>query len=107
MSCIQLVNSDLFRLLENFKFLFPCSDFFLYKRTSVTSIFLSHAGNRICVATKKQLSVTINKIVVLQLGIRQKEYNPTVQEAWDDLAGRVALLFANEVLSFGAYELWL
>ncbi|CAA0825396.1 Small RNA 2-O-methyltransferase [Striga hermonthica] len=33
------------------------------------------------------------------LGIRLAEYNPTVQEAWDDLGGRIAFMFANEFLS--------
>lgn len=41
----------------------------------------------------------VNLHSVLQLGLRQKEYNPSVQEAWDDLTRRVAFLFANEVCS--------
>lgn len=48
---------------------------------------------------KKEAEQSAAEKAIEKLGLRQKEYNPTVQEAWDDLAGRVAFLFANEFLS--------
>lgn len=41
-------------------------------------------------------TILIN-LTIMQLCIHQKEYNPTVQEAWDDLGGRLFDLFATEV----------
>ncbi|KAG6385251.1 hypothetical protein SASPL_154082 [Salvia splendens] len=49
---------------------------------------------------KKEAEQSAAEKAIEKLGLRQKEYNPTKQEAWDDLAGRVAFLFANEFLSF-------
>ncbi|KAI3466880.1 hypothetical protein Pfo_023543 [Paulownia fortunei] len=48
---------------------------------------------------KKDAEQSAAEKAIEKLGICQKEYNPTVQEAWDDLAGRVAFLFRNEFLS--------
>ncbi|KAL2252092.1 UNVERIFIED_CONTAM: Small RNA 2-O-methyltransferase [Sesamum indicum] len=48
---------------------------------------------------KKDAEQSAAEKAIEKLGICQKEYNPTIQEAWDDLAGRVAFLFANEFLS--------
>ncbi|KAK6154826.1 hypothetical protein DH2020_009074 [Rehmannia glutinosa] len=48
---------------------------------------------------KKDAEQSAAEKAIEKLGIRQTEYNPSVQEAWDDLAGRVAFMFANEFLS--------
>lgn len=48
---------------------------------------------------KKEAEKSAAEKAMKQLGLCQKEYNPTVQEAWNDLAGRVAFLFANEFIS--------
>ncbi|KAL0290316.1 UNVERIFIED_CONTAM: Small RNA 2'-O-methyltransferase [Sesamum calycinum] len=48
---------------------------------------------------KKDAEQSAAEKAIEKLGICQKEYNPTIQDAWDDLAGRVAFLFANEFLS--------
>ncbi|KAL8545446.1 hypothetical protein ACS0TY_005560 [Phlomoides rotata] len=48
---------------------------------------------------KKDAEQSAAEKAIEQLGIRQTEYNPTVHEAWDDLARRVSYLFANELLS--------
>ncbi|KAL0300549.1 UNVERIFIED_CONTAM: Small RNA 2'-O-methyltransferase [Sesamum radiatum] len=48
---------------------------------------------------KKDAEQSAAEKAIEKLDICQKEYNPTIQEAWDDLAGRVAFLFANEFLS--------
>lgn len=48
---------------------------------------------------KKEAEQSAAEKAIEKLGLCQKEYNPTVQEAWNDLAGRVAFLFANEFLS--------
>lgn len=36
-------------------------------------------------------------VVYLQLGIQPKEDNLTVEQAWDELAGRLSYLFSIEV----------
>ncbi|KAL3632358.1 hypothetical protein CASFOL_025342 [Castilleja foliolosa] len=48
---------------------------------------------------KKEAEQSAAEKAIEKLGIRQTEYNPTVQEAWDDLAGRISFLFSNEFLS--------
>ncbi|PIN12640.1 putative protein HEN1/CORYMBOSA2 [Handroanthus impetiginosus] len=48
---------------------------------------------------KKDAEQSAAEKAIEKLGIRQEEYNPTMEEAWDDLAGRLAFLFSNEFLS--------
>ncbi|XP_073149398.1 small RNA 2'-O-methyltransferase-like [Henckelia pumila] len=48
---------------------------------------------------KKDAEQSAAEKAIEKLGIRQKEYNPTILEAWDDLASRLVFLFANEFLS--------
>lgn len=48
---------------------------------------------------KKDAEQSASEKAIEKLGIRQKEYNPTILEAWDDLTNRLAFLFANEFVS--------
>lgn len=48
---------------------------------------------------KKDAEQSAAEKALEKLCIHQIEYNPTVQEAWDDLAGRLSYLFATEFLS--------
>ncbi|XP_022896891.1 small RNA 2'-O-methyltransferase-like isoform X1 [Olea europaea var. sylvestris] len=48
---------------------------------------------------KKDAEQSAAEKALEKLCIHQKEYNPTVQEAWDDLGGRLFDLFATEFLS--------
>ncbi|KAL3833726.1 hypothetical protein ACJIZ3_008462 [Penstemon smallii] len=48
---------------------------------------------------KKDAEQSAAEKAIEKLGIHQKEYNPTVQEARDDLVGRLTFLFADEFLS--------
>ncbi|KAG8365669.1 hypothetical protein BUALT_Bualt18G0130400 [Buddleja alternifolia] len=48
---------------------------------------------------KKDAEQSAAEKAIEKLGIRQKEYNPSTEEAWNDLAGRIGFLFANEFLS--------
>ncbi|XP_073280928.1 small RNA 2'-O-methyltransferase-like isoform X1 [Primulina huaijiensis] len=48
---------------------------------------------------KKDAEQSAAEKAIEKLGIRQKEYKPTILEAWDDLTSRLAFLFANEFLS--------
>ncbi|KAL3631590.1 hypothetical protein CASFOL_024574 [Castilleja foliolosa] len=50
---------------------------------------------------KKDAEQSAAEKAIEKLGIRQTEYNPTVQEAWDDLAGRISFLFSDQV--FGSH----
>ncbi|KAL6542684.1 hypothetical protein OROHE_010204 [Orobanche hederae] len=47
---------------------------------------------------KKDAEQSAAEKAIEKLGIRQTEYNPSVEDAWDDLASRIAILFANEFL---------
>ncbi|KZV39536.1 small RNA 2'-O-methyltransferase-like [Dorcoceras hygrometricum] len=48
---------------------------------------------------KKDAEQSAAEIAIEKLGIHQKEYNPTILEAWDDLTERLAFLFSIEFLS--------
>ncbi|GER26061.1 small RNA 2'-O-methyltransferase [Striga asiatica] len=48
---------------------------------------------------KKDAEQSAAEKAIEKLGICLAEYNPTVEEAWDDLGARIAFMFANEFLS--------
>ncbi|KAL7102584.1 hypothetical protein ACP275_08G128900 [Erythranthe tilingii] len=47
---------------------------------------------------KKDAEQSAAEKAIEKLGIQLKEYNPTKEEAWNDLAGRISFLFSNEFL---------